>query len=473
MRRTLFTFAAALLSSSALAAPPSIPPGAPIPFGTTAGTAAAGDDSRITGAVQSVAPGTITDSGTLKTSTYGSLTVNKGTNAAAVYSPQVPGGWFTVDGIRSAVLAPSGSTAINTNGFGFYVKNQATASGLGGNAVGLYGTTTCEVNGCGSWGINPTVIDSTTASGGAGVGTGRKLIGGEFDISVTQSGTTVQGVSLLGSSIVQPGGGANGFSCGALGGPARWTQCFIVPDGVATGGMYLGAVGASGTVNSPSVPLTFTSYNGSGVGVQTQLQGYLGGFNVTNPALANSFYISPASTGNAPSISGIGTDAVVAFNIGPNKGNGATNIVNPLTTSTYASIGGFLNVNGPFTIINNSQVVPSAQLASGVTVNQSSSGETDYWNEFSTASKSFAFNQITGAGTFANLLTLSPTVNTSAKPVQLPTYTVAGLPTCNATYARSIVWVSDMTAPTYRGALVGGGTVGATAACDGTSWTSQ
>jgi hypothetical protein len=57
--------------------------------------------------------------------------------------------------------------------------------------------------------------------------------------------------------------------------------------------------------------------------------------------------------------------------------------------------------------------------------------------------------------------------------VVLTQYTVSTLPTCNASLKASVVWVTDATSPTYRGALTGSGTVGALVACDGTSWTSQ
>lgn len=52
-------------------------------------------------------------------------------------------------------------------------------------------------------------------------------------------------------------------------------------------------------------------------------------------------------------------------------------------------------------------------------------------------------------------------------------YTVATLPTCNGTTQYHWAVVTDATAPTYRGALTGGGTVKVPVFCDGTSWTSH
>jgi hypothetical protein len=54
-----------------------------------------------------------------------------------------------------------------------------------------------------------------------------------------------------------------------------------------------------------------------------------------------------------------------------------------------------------------------------------------------------------------------------------PAYTVATLPTCNTTNRDGIAVVTDATAPTYRGALTGGGTARALAYCDGASWMSH
>lgn len=51
-------------------------------------------------------------------------------------------------------------------------------------------------------------------------------------------------------------------------------------------------------------------------------------------------------------------------------------------------------------------------------------------------------------------------------------FTVATLPTCNAGAAGTRAYVTDATAPTYLGALVGGGAVVAPVFCNGTAWVS-
>jgi hypothetical protein len=56
-------------------------------------------------------------------------------------------------------------------------------------------------------------------------------------------------------------------------------------------------------------------------------------------------------------------------------------------------------------------------------------------------------------------------------PMQLPQYTVSGLPTCNgSTNNYTSVVVTDATAPTYLGTLTGGGSVKTRVLCNGTAW---
>lgn len=52
----------------------------------------------------------------------------------------------------------------------------------------------------------------------------------------------------------------------------------------------------------------------------------------------------------------------------------------------------------------------------------------------------------------------------------LSSFTVATLPTCNASYVKSTVLVTDASAPTYNGTLTGGGGSVVTAICDGVNW---
>ena len=49
--------------------------------------------------------------------------------------------------------------------------------------------------------------------------------------------------------------------------------------------------------------------------------------------------------------------------------------------------------------------------------------------------------------------------------------TVAALPVCNSGTRGTVMAVGDAVAPTYRGALNGGGTIGTLVYCDNSAWT--
>lgn len=62
---------------------------------------------------------------------------------------------------------------------------------------------------------------------------------------------------------------------------------------------------------------------------------------------------------------------------------------------------------------------------------------------------------------------------TSSSLLVSATYTVATLPTCNATLKGSLASVTDATAPTYNAALTGGGAVSIPVYCNGSAWTAH
>jgi len=71
------------------------------------------------------------------------------------------------------------------------------------------------------------------------------------------------------------------------------------------------------------------------------------------------------------------------------------------------------------------------------------------------------FNRVSGTGIF----------EFDKAPVRVATATVATLPACATATKNSIMAVTDQNgAPTYRGALTGGGAIAALAYCNGTSW---
>lgn len=69
-----------------------------------------------------------------------------------------------------------------------------------------------------------------------------------------------------------------------------------------------------------------------------------------------------------------------------------------------------------------------------------------------------------------NLMGLGGNPVSVKTPLQLPVYTVASLPTCNAALANSEAAVSDASAPSYNGALTGSGGVHVPVFCNGSTW---
>jgi hypothetical protein len=276
-------------------------------------------------------------------STAGVTVQNTSRSGTSIYQSQVPDGYFSVDGYRASLVISSDSVATNVDGFGYYMSNRSVSTGSRGNAVGLFGTTTCEVDGCASWGLNPTLLDGAVG-GFTGTGMRRRLIGAEIDISATQTGTTVQGISLLGSSTVQPLG-ADGISCGSLGGPAKWTHCFVSNDGVTGVGVHLGSLFPSGTSNSPSQPIELVEYGLEGVGQQLQLQASSGALNVSSARHANYLALTPAATGNAVALSAQGTDKNVPLSLLA-RGTAPVQVLSPLLVSGPMVAGSRLDVSG-------------------------------------------------------------------------------------------------------------------------------
>lgn len=274
------------------------------------------------------------DSGT-PTSSYASLTVqNTPVTAAAILAPQQPPGWFTVDGIRSVIVVPSNAKATTTSAFGFYVRNEAPERATG--ATGLYGTTVCVVDDSACWGLNPTVIDAPT-NGTITNGRGRKLIGAEFDISVTSPNTVVSGVNVTGSSIAQPAG-ADAFQVGDLWasnpGVNKWTHGLTIGAATSQIGVLHGAQALGGALIG-SIPDFWDYRDAAGVVHSVVVQGTgLGGLNVSGTALPNGLTLSPGARGAPAMLSAFGGDANVDLGL---KGQGAGAVV---TTSRLAANGG-------------------------------------------------------------------------------------------------------------------------------------
>lgn len=115
------------------------------------------------------------------------------------------------------------------------------------------------------WGLNPTVIDHT-ANGAITNGQNRNLIGIEINPTVTSAGTTVQGISVIGSSQTQPKYAA-GMTLGHLNagqpGAFRWNVGYVITDGSAITGYLTGAQQVSGS-NIPGIQNLFNYRNANG-----------------------------------------------------------------------------------------------------------------------------------------------------------------------------------------------------------------
>lgn len=70
-------------------------------------------------------------------------------------------------------------------------------------------------------------------------------------------------------------------------------------------------------------------------------------------------------------------------------------------------------------------------------------------------------------------MTWGATVNADGVPRKLKVYTVATLPACNSGLQDAMAAVSDATAPTYNGALAGGGAVRVPVFCNGSAWSAH
>lgn len=79
-----------------------------------------------------------------------------------------------------------------------------------------------------------------------------------------------------------------------------------------------------------------------------------------------------------------------------------------------------------------------------------------------------AISQSTASSGVQNTAVARFTVGASGGRV--PVTTVSALPTCNSTYEGSHYGVSDATAPTFLGTLIGGSTVHTPVYCNGTAW---
>jgi hypothetical protein len=153
---------------------------------------------------------------------------------------------------------------------------------------------------------------------------------------------------------------------------------------------------------------------------------------------------------------------------------------------TGAVKGVISHLNGDVTPATSSQAFDiqasgGAQWGSGYTSEAAATTVGMQLNSVSASNASGASQSIqlvargaSGTPAIATIQALATTGAVSVStPVVLPSYTVAGLPTCNSALKGGMAAVTDATAPTYNAALTGGGAVVIPVFCDGSAWKSH
>lgn len=127
------------------------------------------------------------------------------------------------------------------------------------------------------------------------------------------------------------------------------------------------------------------------------------------------------------------------------------------------------------TSLKNWRFIPAAGILRIQAANDAFSTFTEAYSitEASTGVAQHTWSTSTTAGTPVTKLTLTNSLLTATIPVQLPAYTVSGLPTCNAGLKGAMAYVTDALAPSYNAALTGGGTVPIPVFCQGSAWTAH
>lgn len=270
-----------------------------------------------------------------------------GLTAQSIYGPFYGGGAPLFDNIRAVTLVPATSTNLaNFNGVASYLTNQnpLTSGGLGAG-VALYGLAVAAAVKAAVWGLNTVCGDNVSTQ------TGNQLIGYEADFNVKSTSTTVYGVLLTGASSVQPAG-AIGYTCGSLGGTAKWNAAFQSNAGVAQTALVCGAAAASGSSVS-SQPIQFGYFNSSGVANSVTLScDAAGNINPSGGMIVNGL-LTAASTGGISVTNGqvvinkgSAANPVLWFNDGTSNRTGLYfNVASGNTTLIDQFSGGNIQIN--------------------------------------------------------------------------------------------------------------------------------
>ena len=334
-----------------------------VTFGTTAGTAAAGNDPRIVGAIQPIGTSTIATSDasgaiawpTLRTN-YDQVRANLGTTPLSAW----PGGgsYGVVSALTGAVNVPSSADTnligsvpgiiIAAGISGLAVNNSAKAPG-----VGVYGGAGLNTASGSVWGANFTAKNFGSSAPGGSTPYNGEITGVEIDVNTTApvggwGGSNTDGLWIAGTFDTQMDGQMNAVHVG-IEGAAPWRNGFKTESGAVNYAREVGA-GSAGTVPSNGQFDMFVIRDSTGTAKQI-IQGYdLNGRLVIRPLVA----IASGGVGVRVQDAS-GNDKIVL------DGGGGTVTATAATFSANVSAS-TLGVSG------------GATLSGGVTTNQLSTG---------------------------------------------------------------------------------------------------
>ena len=254
-------------------------------------------------------------------------------------------------------------------------------------------------------------------------------------------------------------------------------------------------------------PLSLTAPSGHPMTAFTQIGGSIGGSETLTGVAGSTATVSNVAFYNGLTVAGTWTN----LSVGPDTyvGGGFINSV-ANTSGVYVnsfeslnvSLSTPINVNalGQHTLLNLTGVETGDYVQENILNNGggTASARTQWQTSISNGYAIFGVSNLTGstmqaqyyAGsavvnldflnsgsattTFHNganlIMTIAPGMITAGVPVQVPSSTVASLPTCGAGLAGGISYVTDANAPTYNGTLTGGSTTKTLAMCNGSAW---
>lgn len=219
------------------------------------------------------------------------------------------------DGVQSVVDVLSGSDVEHATAVAGYMRN-ASPAGSPTNGVAVFGLATAVVDGAAVWGVNTLLQDADNRA--VGTGTGRILLGAEFDFNVMNPATNVIGVSVGGNGLSQPNS-ANAFIVNSLeglstAGAVKWSTGFWSQDGCADIGLVIGAKHKTGA-NLPSQDIWVNYRKGDGTATTIAIAAQAGGFLTVNKDGNADFTAFYVKGGNIQVDSGktiiVGTNGVV------------------------------------------------------------------------------------------------------------------------------------------------------------------